>query len=492
MKEFKLSNINVFTLARDFYRNIILYILAFLIGVLGVKVYSDAIYVPAYTSTMTVSVSTTTQYAYFYSDLANTIEVAEVLKNVFDSEVLRLKVEEETGKPFTASISTKTIAETNFIVISVTDATPQKAYDTLVAVYKNYDKVFNNSVFENTRTNVMSPPTVPMKPSNAKIDSSFGKKLGLLLAAVMMLAILFLSFIRDTVKQASDVENCIDGELLGVVYHDTIKKKKRKISTSSRTDLLIVSNPNISYGFVESIKRLSIKILYKLKGKQAKRVLFTSYDQHEGKSTISTSVAVQLAKEGAKVLLVDVDLRKPTVPSLFPEMTFDKEKNLYAFLKGKASIEDVIQHNAIDDIDVASSPSGHMQSAEVLHKGKLKELLDYAQDKYDVIVLDTPPVSMVADTEQIADIVDLSILVVIQDRITIPEINETIDMLEASNSEFFGVVLNNVKTLGGFITKDHNVNISEKYGYGRSYGYGYGYGHGYGYGYGYGYGNNKK
>lgn len=489
MKEFKLSNINLYTLLKDFCRNIIVYVLAFFIGVLGVKVYSDAIYVPEYTSTMTVSVSTTTQYSYFYSDLANTIEIAEVLKNVFDSEVLKLKVEEETGKPFTATITTTTVAETNFIVISVTDSSPQKAYDTLVAVYNNYDKVFNNSIFEDTRTNVMSPPTVPLKPSNTKIDSSFGKKLGVLLSAVTMLAVLFMSFIRDTVKQASDIEESVDGELLGVVYHDSVKKKNKKFALQNKTNLLIVSNPNISYGFVEAIKRLSIKILYKLKGKQAKRVLFTSYDQHEGKSTISTSVAVQLAKEGAKVLLVDVDLRKPTVPSMFPDMTFEKEKSLYAFLKGKANIEDVIQHNETEGIDVASSPSGHMQSAEVLHKGKLKELLDYAQDKYDVIVLDTPPVSMVADTEQIADIVDLSVLVVIQDRITIPEINETIDMLEASNSEFFGCVLNNVKTISGYFTKDHNINIAEKYGYGRSYGYGYGYGSGYGYGYGYGHKN---
>lgn len=491
MKEIKLSSINIYTLVRDFLRNTLIYILAFFIGVLGVKVYSDAIYVPEYTSSMTVSVSTTTQYSYFYADLVNTIEVTEVLKNVFDSEILKLKVEEETGTPFTAEISAEAIAETNLITISVTDSSPQKAYDTLVSVYNNYDKVFNNTVFENTRTNVMSPPAVPMAPSNAKLNSSFGKKLGIVLAGIMMLAVLFLSFIRDTVKQASDVENSIDGELLAVVYHDIVKKKKRKISASSRTDQLIVSNPNISYGFVESIKRLAIKVLYKLKGKQAKRILFTSYDQHEGKSTISTSVAVQLAREGAKVLLVDVDLRKPTVPSLFPEMTFEKEKSLYAFLKGKANVEDVIQHNAIDNIDVASSPSGHMQSAEVLHKGRLKDLLDYAQDKYDVIVLDTPPVSMVADTEQIADMVDLSVLVIIQDRITIPEINETIDMLEAANSEFFGCVLNNVKTLGGYITRDHNINISEKYGYGRSYGYGHGYGYGYGYGYG-GYGNNKK
>ncbi|MCQ2479865.1 MAG: polysaccharide biosynthesis tyrosine autokinase, partial [Clostridia bacterium] len=437
MKEFKLSNINLYTLASDFLRNAVVYVLAFLIGVMGVKVYSDAIYVPEYTSSMTVSVSTETQYSHFYADLVNTIEVAEVLKNVFDSEVLKIKVEEETGKPFTAKITSSTIAETNLITISVTDSSPQKAYDTLVAVYKNYDKVFNNSVFENTRTNIMSAPTVPVKPSNAKLDSGFGKKLGLVLAALMMALVLFLSFIRDTVKQASDVENFIDGELLAVVYHDSIKKKRR-INTSSRTDKLIVSNPNISYGFVESIKRLAIKVLYKLKGKQAKRVMFTSYDQHEGKSTISSSVAIQLAKEGANVLLIDADLRKPTVPSLFPEMTFEKEKSLYAFLKGEAQADEIIQRNTIDGIDVASSPSGHMQSAEVLHKGRLKELLDYAQDKYDVIVLDTPPVSMVADTEQIADIVDLSVLVVIQDRITIPEINETIDMLEAANSEFYG------------------------------------------------------
>ena len=145
-----------------------------ILGVFGIDIYSEVIYVPAYTSTMTVSVSTTTQYSRFYDDLSSTIEIAEVLKNVFDSDILKARVEEQTGESFTASVSSNNLPETNFITISVTDKSPIKAYRTLVAVYDNYDKVFQNSVFENTRTNVISPPSVPMAPSNAKIDKAFG------------------------------------------------------------------------------------------------------------------------------------------------------------------------------------------------------------------------------------------------------------------------------------------------------------------------------
>ena len=484
MKEFKLSNINFYTLARDLARNILVPIMAFFIGVFAIDVYSEVIYVPAYTSTMTVSVSTTTQYSRFYDDLSSTIEIAEVLKNVFDSDILKARVEEQTGESFTASVSSNNLPETNFITISVTDKSPMKAYRTLVAVYDNYDKVFQNSVFENTRTNIISPPSVPMAPSNAKIDKAFGEKLGILLAGASAMLILFLSFIRDTVKQPSDVENAIDADLLGVVYHERLKKRRKMIG-ASKANLLIVSNTDISYGFSEAIKRIAVKITYKLKGKHAKRVLITSVDQHEGKSTVSASIAVQMAKDGANILLIDADLRKPSIPYLFPELEFKKENSLFEYLKGNIDIESIIHRDPIDNVDVISSHSGHMQSAEVLHRGRFKELLDYYEDKYDFIVIDSAPMSLVADTEQIADMADLSVLVLAQDRMSVADINETVDILNASSSEFFGCVLNNVRTLSGFITRDHSVKISEKHGYGKGYGYGYGYGYG-------GYGNKKK
>ena len=481
MKEFKLSNINPFTLFRDFMRNIIFYVMAFLIGVLGVKVYSEAIYTPVYTSQMTVSVSTTTQYARFYDDLSSTIEIAEVLKNVFDSDILRARVEEQTGRSFTGTVSAQAIEQTNFITITVTDSSPQSAYEALVAVYDNYDKVFNNSVFENTRTNILSPPTVPVAPSNNKISGSFGKKIGILLAGVTVAAVLFFSFIRDTVKQPADVKNSIDAELLGVVYHERLKRR-RKMAGAGRANLLIVSNSDVSYGFVESIKKLAIKIMYKLKGKHAKRVLITSVDQHEGKSTISASIAVQMAKEGSRVLLVDADLRKPSIPYLFPEVIFEKENSLFEYLKGETDADTIIHHDVIDDVDIISSDTGHMKSAEILHKGRLADMLNEVEDRYDVIIVDSAPMSLVADTEMIADLVDLSVLVMAQDRMAVADINETVDILNASRSEFFGCILNNVRTLSGLITLDNNVRFVEKYGYGRGYGRGYGYGYGYGYG----------
>lgn len=479
MKEFKLSNINPYTLAKDFFQNILLCVMAFFIGVFGIDIYSEAIYVPVYTSSMTVSINKDVQFSRFYDDLSSTIEIAEVLKNVFSSEVLRLRVEEQTGTKFTGEITSSAIAQTNFITITVTEKTPQKAFDALVAVYDNYDKDFNNSVFDNIRTNVISAPTVPTGPSNVKVNKAFGKKLGVLLACVVALLILFISFIRDTVKQPSDVENSIDGELLGVIYHEKIKKKRR-IDGTGKSNLLIVTNPLISYGFSESIKKIAVKIYYKLKGKHAKRVLITSVDQHEGKSTISTSIALQMMKgnENQRVLLVDADLRKPAIRFLFPEINFEKEHSIFEYLRGNIPVSDIIMHDPESGLDIISSHTGHMQSAEVLHKGRFKELLDSVEDYYDIIVIDTPPMSLVADTEQLADLVDLSVLVLSQDRMSVPEINETIDVLNASGSEFFGCILNNVRTLGGYITKDHSVAFGDKYGYGRGYGYGYGYGYG--------------
>lgn len=473
MKEFKLSNINLYTLAVDFFRNILLYIMAFFIGIFAVEIYSQSIYVPVYASSMTVSVSTTTQYARFYDDLSSTIEIAEVLKNVFDSEVLKERVEQQTGSSFTGKVSASNIVETNFIVITVADESPQKAYETLVAVYENYDKVFNNSVFENTRTNVLSSPTVPNAPSNAKLGRSVGFKIGLLLAGITMAAVLFLSFIRDTVKQETDVQTQIDAPLLGVVYHEKLKKR-RKMSGANRVNRIVVSNTDVSYGFVEALKKLSIKAMYKLKAKNAKRLLLTSVDQHEGKSTISTSMAVQMEREGARVLLVDADLRKPSIPFWFPEIEFKKEQSLFEYLKGNADVDQIIHHDVIDNIDIISSHSGHMQSAEVLHKGRFAQLIESVEQNYDYIVIDSAPMSLVADTEFLADIVDLTILILSQDRMPVALINETIDILNAADSELFGCILNNVKTLGGFMTRDHSVKLAEKYGYGHGYGYNYG------------------
>ncbi|MDR1725045.1 MAG: polysaccharide biosynthesis tyrosine autokinase [Bacteroidales bacterium] len=221
--------------------------------------------------------------------------------------------------------------------------------------------------------------------------------------------------------------------------------------------------------------RTNIKYIAEEKEDEGQIILITSSLPGEGKSFIALNMASVFSYSGKKTLIMGYDLRKPNLHNIFTNIT--RQKGITTYLIGKDSIDDIIQHTEFDNLDVVVSGPVPPNPSELIDSAKNFTLLSEMRKKYDYIILDTPPTSLIADAATMMQWTDINMFVI---RAT--QTNKNVLKL----------------TFAELLQQDHKINFvingvenfMQKYGYsyGNRYGYGYGYGYGgYGYGYGYGY-----
>ena len=211
---------------------------------------------------------------------------------------------------------------------------------------------------------------------------------------------------------------------------------------------LNVNLPELPYAVSEAMNRLRINI--KFCGKNTRKILLTSCQPNEGKSTISSYLWKMLAEAGFPTVLVDVDLRKSVMKTRF-QMDYDDDTTmgLNHYLSGMAEYEDVIYSTNI--------PNGYMVPCTQL------------PENYRFVIIDSPPLGSVSDGALIASLCDGAVLVVRAGTTPRTLIKQSLYEIQQSGCKLLGTVLNRADVKG---------RAYGKYGYGK-YGYGYGYGYGY-------------
>lgn len=214
------------------------------------------------------------------------------------------------------------------------------------------------------------------------------------------------------------------------------KKKRRKTNIDQ---LEIVNRPKSVIS--EQIRTLRTNILFTSADVKIKKMLVTSSEQGEGKSTISANLAASFAQAGYRTLLVDADLRKPTQHKIFEQMNVKGLSNLIA---GQVSLEDTIKINVQPGLDLITSGPVPPNPAELLGSLAMEDLLIKLTGMYDLVLLDTPPVLAVADSQILGNLVDGSLLVV-NSRITHRDkVVDAKNQLDKSSSKTLGIVLNDL------------------------------------------------
>ncbi len=195
----------------------------------------------------------------------------------------------------------------------------------------------------------------------------------------------------------------------------------------------------------ESYRTLRTNIQYSSFDKEIKRILVTSAEPGEGKSTTASNLAVAFSQDEKKVLLVDCDLRKPSVHKKF---RISNNIGLSDVVMDNSKIKKVInKHNEYLDI----LPSGKIppNPSELLGSKAMENLLDELQKEYDIIILDTPPVQAVTDSQILSTKVDGVILVVRAERTKKDSVKFSKESLQKVKANIIGIVLN-----GGERTRD--------------------------------------
>jgi len=226
---------------------------------------------------------------------------------------------------------------------------------------------------------------------------------------------------------------------------------------NERYDYLVTKEQPLSYTS-ESFQKVIINLDYANIDGKIKVVQFTSTLASEGKSTFVSNLSYLLGQKNKKVILLDLDLRKPKMQRVF---NVPNKNGLTDYLSGKISYSDLIQHSDNFDFDFIVAGEKTTAVINVLESQKLKELIEKLREDYDYVLLDTPPVIAVSDALYVAKNADGVIFVVAQGNAKKALVKEAIETLKSNHVHIIGTVLTQVNLKSG------------AYGYGYDYSYNY-------------------
>jgi len=331
----------------------------------------------------------------------------------------------------------------------------RQIYDALIK------KIGEQSITEEVRTvNVMvlepaempKSPVSPNKPHNLLVGLLVGLMSGIGMA-------FFVEYLDNRVKNPEEVEAKFGTSVLGIIpLHDT---------PGSHIDTMVLREPTST--LAENYKAIRTSLLLSSAERPPRCVLVTSTGPGEGKSTTTANLAVAIAQSDYKVLLIDADLRRPRIHKIFG---LNNAKGLSTFLAGASDV-DAIQEGPLPNLNIITSgpippnPSELLgsqrmtdvltelsdQSKDTAMNNLLNELGDQSKDtranifsniekKYDIIIIDSPPLLTVTDSLILSRITDGTILVTSADKTTYDDLGKGLKTLAGMNAYVIGVVMN--------------------------------------------------
>ncbi|EYR65126.1 chromosome partitioning protein [Actinotalea ferrariae CF5-4] len=362
-----------------------------------------------------------------YSDLVTSpLVLAPVIEELgldTRAEVLALAV---TATP---------VVDTSLINISVTDEDPGRAAAVADALAASLAVQVNE--LEPPTADGQSPvlistvrpavePSAPASPSPTR-----NLALGLLLGLAAGFGVAVLREMLDTkVRDEDHVAQVTESAVIAAIPHDD----------SAVNDHLIVQSNPMSL-VAESFRRLRTNLQFLSAEEQPRALIVTSSLPEEGKSTTAANLALTLADSGARVILVDADLRRPSVANY---MGLEGTAGLTTVLIGRASLEDVVQPWGAGHLHVLTSGQIPPNPSELLGSQAMAHLLGQLVQRYDHVIIDTPPLLPVTDAAVLARLTGGAIVVVGAHKVHRHQLEEGIRSLETVNARVLGIVLNRV------------------------------------------------
>ncbi|WP_167628748.1 CpsD/CapB family tyrosine-protein kinase [Listeria valentina] len=173
-------------------------------------------------------------------------------------------------------------------------------------------------------------------------------------------------------------------------------------------------------------------------------VMVTSSESGTGKSTIASNIAIVTAQSGKKTLLIDTDLRKPTIHKIFSKNMYSGLSNL---ITGDLELEEVLQKTTVNNLTIMTSGIIPPNPTDLLASSRMKKILAELRTKFDFIIIDTPPATIVPDALVLADEVDGAILVIRYHKTLKEEAKKALDKLKFTRVNLLGAILNGTKDL---------------------------------------------
>lgn len=433
-----------------------------LAGVFFFRAYRS--YQPVYTASATFTVESDTSSLYSSTSYLNERTASQIVNTfpyILSSSLLQDMVAEDLGvDTVPGSISVETLGSTNMITVLVTSSDAEDAYLVLESVIEHYPEVAE-SVIGEVKMNMLDTTDIPESASNPPSFRRSALKGALVGVAISFVILLIYAFTRNTIHEEDDFKKMLNVDCICAIPQIVFKKRGKEF----RKDISIY-NKKISQTFLEAIRVLRARIEKDAKKNNLKVFLVTSAAPGEGKSTIAANIAMSLAMSGSRVVLVDCDLRNPSVRERLNME--EKGAGLYEVLTKKAKLEKVLTYSETYKMNVVPGGKPCNDASELLDSKEMQELLTTLKSVADYVILDTAPVGMLTDTAVLAESADAALFVVKQDYASCSSILEGIGELAESHIYISGCILNGAQAgIGGYGYK--NYRYYNRYGY---YGYG--------------------
>lgn len=261
---------------------------------------------------------------------------------------------------------------------------------------------------------------------------------------------LFLEYLDDTIRTTEEVENYLQLPALAAIPTIDSMPKRRLLLVGSTDDdalpreneLLIHSDSRSS--LAESFRQLRTSILLSTAGHAPKSLLITSSLPAEGKTTTAINTAISLAQTGARVLIIDADMRRPRLHSVFGISNAQGLSSLLASEFSEEEISETINYDEASKLHLLPSGPVPPNPAELIGSEQMANLLKTLNEKFTHVVVDSPPIASFTDGVLVASLVDGVILVVHAGKSSRQVVRRSRQLLVDIGAKIFGVVLNNV------------------------------------------------
>ena len=306
-------------------------------------------------------------------------------------------------------------------------------------VEQRYQEAIINEQSQPGNVLIIDDARIPLKP--AKPNRKLIVIIGLLLGAGLAAGYVFVkNYFDDTVKSPDDIEKRKINVLAWIPPFESIMAGDHSVQFV--VDKLPDSIPS------EAFRALRTRIQFsRINTESLKTILITSSAPQEGKTTIAVNLAGSFAHSKKKVLLIDCDLRKPSVHKLFNR---DKVPGLIDFLVGSVKLDEVLIKSEIPNLSIILSGTIPPNPAEMLDSQEMRNFLKKLRDQFDLIILDSPPIIAVTDSEILTSMVDGTILIVSSENTEIDMMERSVELIRRENTQFLGTVLNNFSYKSGY------------------------------------------
>ena len=412
-------------------------------------------YTPQYVASATVSVTTP---GGGYTNIQSAQDMAEIFPYILTSGVLKDVVAQDMGLDYLpGQITVEAEEGMNMLTISVSGDDPQMAYNILQSVIKNYPEVAEY-IFGETSLQILDETGIPSDTRREVVIRGSWRR-GFLQGAVLDVIIVCLyAFTKRTVRSREKIKKQINLRDLGSLPY--IRQKKRRKASYNNINIL---NERTLPAYVEAIRRLRIRVLREMDLKEKKVLMVTSSVPGEGKTTVSVNLAIELARQGKKVILVDCDPRNPSVAGVMQDT--GEHPGLGSVLRGETPLADALTKVELPegDLQILYGGSPRPQDSSLLGSEEMKTLIKLVRDMADYVILDTAPAELLVDASLMARYADAALYVIRYDYTKMNKIRGGVEALALRKVDIIGYIFN-----GDMSRKEGRYG----YGYGTYGGYG--------------------